>query len=80
VGTVTERDDEMIHIVFFEDICKGCSLCTSVCPEGIVSINKNRINASGYNPAGVTDEAKCTGCAFCARICPDIAIRIEKVS
>lgn len=70
----------MIRIVFYEDRCKGCELCTSVCPEGIVAIMRDRINANGYNPAGVTDETRCTGCAFCARICPDIAIRIEKVS
>jgi len=74
------KGDIMINIQFFENICKGCGICINVCPEGIIAINKNKINASGYNPVDITDKSACTGCAFCARMCPDIAIRIEKVS
>jgi 2-oxoglutarate ferredoxin oxidoreductase subunit delta len=68
----------MPKVIFKEDLCKGCELCTTVCPRGIVTIAKDRINKKGYNPATVTEMDKCTGCAFCARICPDVVIEVEK--
>jgi 2-oxoglutarate ferredoxin oxidoreductase subunit delta len=57
--------------------CKGCGLCTTVCPKKIVAMS-DRINALGYCPAVVTDQEKCTGCCFCAEICPDVAITVFK--
>ena len=69
----------MIKLTFYEDKCKGCKLCVSVCPKNIVCINNDKINPKGFHPAGVTDESKCSGCASCARICPDCVIKIEKI-
>ena len=63
---------------FNEEICKGCGLCTTVCPKKIVEINKDKLNKKGYNPAGITDIDKCIGCAFCAMICPDCAIEVKE--
>ncbi|HAY63215.1 MAG TPA: 2-oxoacid:acceptor oxidoreductase, partial [Ruminococcaceae bacterium] len=36
------------------------------------------LNAKGYHPAELTDEAACVGCAACATMCPDSAITVER--
>lgn len=61
-----------------ENICKGCGLCTTVCPRKIMQLDEEKLNKKGYHPAHVVDESKCTGCAMCALICPDVAIVVEK--
>jgi len=58
--------------------CKGCNLCASVCPKGILELDMSRVNAKGYNPMMCTDMSKCIACAMCARICPDSVITVEK--
>ena len=63
--------------VLFER-CKGCELCTSVCPKHIVALQKEKRNKKGYFTAHCTDESKCIGCKMCAVMCPDRAIIIEK--
>jgi len=68
----------MAKVTFMEDLCKGCELCTTACPVGIVSMDKTKINTKGYHPAGVEDMDKCLGCANCAIICPDAVIRVER--
>jgi len=68
----------MARVIFDEERCKGCKLCVSVCPKGIVVVRKDKLNAKGYHPAGVNDMEKCIGCAFCAIMCPDCAIEVEK--
>ena len=59
--------------------CKGCLLCTTVCPEKIL-IQGNILNASGYKVVKCMKEKKenCRGCSFCAEICPDGAIVVYK--
>jgi 2-oxoglutarate ferredoxin oxidoreductase subunit delta len=68
----------MAKVIFDENRCKGCELCTTVCPSKIVVMDKDRINTKGYHPATVKEMDKCTGCASCARICPDVVIRVER--
>lgn len=68
----------MANVIFNEDRCKGCQLCTTVCPKGIVHMAKDRINSKGFHPAEVTEKDKCIGCAFCATICPDVVIEVER--
>ncbi len=63
--------------VFREDRCKGCELCTTVCPKKIV-VMSNHFNAKGYHPATCSDETLCIGCALCAKMCPDVVIEIHK--
>ncbi len=58
--------------------CKGCGLCTEVCPKGIVEIQKHKRNEKGYYTAVCTDDGKCISCALCAMMCPDCAIRVER--
>lgn len=68
----------MPKVTFDVDRCKGCALCTTVCPKKIVVMEKGKINAKGYNPATVYEMDKCIGCAFCANMCPDSVITVEK--
>lgn len=67
----------MSRIVLHEDRCKGCLLCTTVCPEGLLQ-QSQRLNASGFKVVESIQDDGCTGCAFCAEICPDYAITVFK--
>ena len=60
------------------EVCKGCELCATVCPEKIINFSKTKTNSRGYYPALAPDTSKCSGCAACACICPDIAITVER--
>ena len=68
----------MAKVTFNEDRCKGCGLCVTACPKGIVALAKEKINAKGYHPAGVAEQDKCIGCASCALMCPDTVITVER--
>lgn len=68
----------MSKVTFDENRCKGCQLCTSVCPKNIVVMATDRINKKGYHPATVNEMEKCIGCTNCALICPDCVITVER--
>ena len=81
----------MARVTIDDFFCKGCGLCTDVCPVGILELDPDVIlvvpmgndeadviTAKGYHPAHCTDEDKCTGCATCATMCPDVAITVER--
>ena len=60
--------------------CKGCTLCTTACPQEILAMAEEKLNIRGYHPAEVVDpDGKCTGCALCAVICPDACITVYRV-
>lgn len=69
----------MSRIEIWEDRCKGCLLCTTVCPVNII-VPSDRFNVSGYKVAEVPESEadKCTGCTSCAQICPDLAIKVYR--
>jgi 2-oxoglutarate ferredoxin oxidoreductase subunit delta len=67
------------RVSFDENKCKGCELCTTVCPVKIVSMDKERINVKGYHPATVKEMDKCIACGSCAKICPDVVIKVERL-
>ncbi len=67
----------MAKITVATEVCKGCALCTTVCPKKIVRLS-SKLNAKGYRPAECFEPEKCIGCAFCAKMCPDCAITVEK--
>ena len=62
-----------------EEMCKGCGLCVHVCPKKIISLQIDKINSKGYNPACVFDIENCISCGNCAIMCPDSAIKVERV-
>ena len=68
----------MAKLTILEDACKGCELCVSACPKGILRLNKQKINKKGYHPISITDEGACIACASCARMCPDVVFTVEK--
>lgn len=57
--------------------CKGCELCTLVCPKSIIK-KGNQINSKGYQYVMITDNDNCVGCGMCALICPDVALEVWK--
>jgi 2-oxoglutarate ferredoxin oxidoreductase subunit delta len=65
-------------IVIDENRCKGCKLCTSVCPKDLIKI-ADYFTPRGYQPAMLVDAANaCTGCLLCSTICPDTAITVYR--
>ena len=45
----------MAQVTFNEDRCKGCELCTTVCPKKIVVMAETRLNSKGFRPAEVVE-------------------------
>lgn len=65
-------------ITIDENRCKGCELCTSACPKGIIHM-ADYFTARGYRPARLVDpQEACTGCLLCSTICPDAAITVYR--
>lgn len=66
-------------VVIDTNRCKGCELCTTVCPQHVL-VMAELYNARGYRPAQLEDpEGKCTGCALCAVICPDTVLTVYRM-
>ncbi len=64
------------HIEVDEAKCKGCALCTTVCPYEVLRL-ADHFNARGYRPVRQVDpDEQCTGCMLCAMICPDAVITV----
>jgi len=76
--TYNRGDENMKKMTVIFDRCKGCGLCTTVCPKKIVVIQKEKRNPKGYFTADCIDQDACISCAMCATMCPDCAIIIEK--
>lgn len=69
----------MSYIVIDEDRCKGCELCTTVCPKGDLVQMAGHFNAKGYRPSVFVDpDHQCIGCAMCAMMCPDTVISVYR--
>lgn len=67
------------RIVIDQNGCKGCTLCTTACPQNVVSMAAEILNGRGYHPAQYTDtDGNCTGCALCAVICPEACITVYR--
>lgn len=65
-------------VVIDEDRCKGCELCTFVCPKHLLGMAET-FTPRGYHPAHLFDpRGDCTGCLLCAVICPDVAITVYR--
>lgn len=67
----------LARVTFREERCKGCELCATFCPKGLITM-ASHINDMGFHPATLVEQEKCIGCAICARMCPDLVIEVEK--
>ena len=38
-------------IVIDQKRCKGCGLCVAFCPQQIIALDTDKLNASGYHPS-----------------------------
>ena len=66
-------------VVIDANRCKGCELCTTVCPQHILHM-ATTYNTRGYRPAELVDpEERCTGCTLCAVICPDAVMTVYRL-
>ena len=66
-------------VLIDKDRCKGCGLCSVVCPKEILFMDDTVINVKGYQPVALTDMGKCIGCGHCALVCPDVVIHVERI-
>jgi len=67
----------MAKVTFLEELCKGCLLCSVVCPKQIIR-QTDRFNSQGYKVVELSDPSLCLGCGFCSLMCPDSAIVVSK--
>lgn len=65
-------------IVVDVDRCKGCQLCVTACPTGVISMHED-VNSKGYHYAYMANAELCTGCTNCGIICPDSVISVYRV-
>ncbi|MCL1597718.1 MAG: 2-oxoacid:acceptor oxidoreductase family protein [Actinomycetia bacterium] len=50
--------------------CKGCDICSRVCPEYCLAVDVD-------GKLTIVDAEACTGCKLCEALCPDFAIEIH---
>jgi len=67
----------MAKIKIDQEKCKGCLLCVSVCPKGLLK-ERQALNKRGAKPVEFIDSGECLGCLMCAIICPDACIEVFK--
>jgi 2-oxoglutarate ferredoxin oxidoreductase subunit delta len=66
----SNRTEAKYRVEINQDWCKGCGICISFCPKGILT-------AEGLDQKiKVTDESLCINCTLCEVHCPDFAIEI----
>ncbi len=61
------------RIIVDSKLCKGCHICISVCPHGVLAKSDEVDNRGFFLPAVVDLEA-CKVCHLCEMHCPDFAI------
>ncbi|MDC7124371.1 MAG: 4Fe-4S binding protein [Spirochaetales bacterium] len=66
-------------VIFREESCKGCGLCVEACPKKIITLDTDKINLKGYNPAVIKNMEDCIGCGNCALMCPDMIISVARL-
>jgi len=62
-------------IVVDPKMCKGCHICISVCPHGVLKKSEVVDNRGFFLPI-VADLDACKVCKLCELECPDFAISV----
>lgn len=60
-----------VHVITEE--CKGCGLCISFCPRGVLQFSADS-NSKGHHYPKLVKEGQCANCLLCYLICSDFAI------
>jgi 2-oxoglutarate ferredoxin oxidoreductase subunit delta len=60
------------QVTIFANWCKGCSICVSFCPTGVLVLDEDEHPLVAY-------PEKCTACHWCDTHCPDFAIVVKKI-
>jgi 2-oxoglutarate ferredoxin oxidoreductase subunit delta len=67
----SKKSKKQYYHIVFEDWCKGCGICSALCPKKVIGQGKN-----GKPVIERPDE--CIGCRFCEQHCPDFAITVKE--
>ena len=62
-----------IHLIV--ERCKGCQLCVTYCPRGVLEMS-HLFNSKGYHPPQVCNGQSCVACGLCTMLCPEFAIYV----
>lgn len=67
----------MARIKIDKNKCKGCMLCVSACPKGLI-VRSKTLNRRGIHYIESKKDGECTGCGMCAIICPEVCIEVYR--
>ena len=59
-------------------MCKGCHICISICPHGVLK-KADVVDNRGFFLPVVADLDACVVCRLCEMECPDFAISVVEV-
>lgn len=63
------KESMMIKPIEDRDICTLCGECAEICPPGVITVGKKRLEI---------DYRRCIGCFCCIEVCPQGAMRSKK--
>lgn len=66
----------MAKVTVNAEWCKGCCICTEVCPRHVLEVD-HTVFVRGSHPVIVARPEDCTACLQCELLCPDLAIEVE---
>jgi len=72
LSIVYEKKEYSMRIEINPDLCKGCGICITFCPQKVLTMELIK------EVPVVSDIEKCIGCCFCELRCPDFAIEVIK--
>jgi len=67
-----------ITIRIYRHYCKGCEICSEVCPKGVLRMESVSDRWEG-SVVEVVDMEACNACMLCEHQCPDFAIEVHSL-
>lgn len=76
-GFVTQKINKKLwhHPVIDKEICVGCSLCVTNCPNNCLVLTQPKFSGDINTYATLNDSENCIDCKICQQACPIDAIR-----